>query len=306
MISTTKTKRNWEGVFGLWSQPPNKTEQERCEQAEKAIKDAIKSDASLAARTVRTFAQGSYRNHTNVRQDSDVDVCVLHSNVIFCDLPEGVTLQQVGLCPTNYKFEEYKNEVGRALVNKFGHNSISRGNKAFNIHENTYRVDADAAPCFEYRLYYFDNWGCLRCHEGTALVANDTGCLALNFPQQQYTNGIMKNEITGKRFKKSVRIIKKLSHEMEENGYTSAKNMSSFLIESLVWNSNNEWFNSQSLMIMTQDILAHLWEHTREDTTCKNWTEENGIKFLFHTTQKWERAQVNRFLFDAWNYIESR
>lgn len=306
MVAIPKTKRNWESIFASWSQPPGVAEQERCERAEKAIKDAISSDATLAMKSVRTFIQGSYCNHTNVRQDSDVDVCVLCDNTLFYDLPEGVTLQQAGLIfPTIYKFEEYKNDVERALINKFGHKNVERGNKAFNINENSYRVDADAAPCFEYRLYYINRSGYLRYHKGTALIADDTKHRATNFPRQQYENGVEKNRITGKKFKKAVRIVKKLSNEMENNGYASAKNMSSFLIESLVWNSDNSWFNSPSLQTMTKDLLARLWQCTKEDATCKYWVEENNLKYLFHPTQKWTRANVNQFLQEAWLYIEN-
>ena len=58
----------------------------RCDRAVKSIKDAVAADATLASKTVRTFPQGSYRNRTNVRQDSDVDVCVLceRSTTISC------------------------------------------------------------------------------------------------------------------------------------------------------------------------------------------------------------------------------
>ena len=64
-------------MFSAWSKPPGKTEQERCDRAVRAIKDSVAADATLAAKNVRTFPQGSYRNRTNVRQDSDVDVCAL-------------------------------------------------------------------------------------------------------------------------------------------------------------------------------------------------------------------------------------
>lgn len=306
MAVIAKTTRDWEGTFGEWSKPPGKTEQERCERAKKAIEDAIESDTTLEARSVQTFVQGSYCNRTNVRQDSDVDVCVLCEDVFFYKLPEGVTPQQVGLTsPATYKFEKYKNDVERALINKFGHNSVSRGNKAFNISKNSSRVDADAAPCFSYRLYRFYNPYHFWYYEGTALIADNTEHLLTNFPQQQYDNGVSKNNVTNRRFKKAVRIIKKLSNEMEDVGYTSAKNMSSFLIENLVWNSDNRWFDSQSLRAMTKSILAHLWKHTVEDITCKNWTEENGVKPLFRSTQKWKRTQVNQFLWDAWHYVEN-
>ncbi len=137
------------------------------------------------------------------------------------------------------------------------------------------------------------------------MIADDTRRRITNFPEQQYANGVAKNDATGRRFKKSVRIIKKLRYQMEDAGYKSAEAMASFLIESLVWNAPNHLFSATSLRDMVQGILAHLWEETRADATCNKWTEENGIKFLFHSSQSWTRAQANQFLYDAWNYVEN-
>lgn len=301
MTVQTRTRRNWEGVFSTWSKPPGKTEQERCDRAVRAIKDAVAADATLAAKNVRTLPQGSYRNRTNVRQDSDVDVCVLCEESFYYHLLPGVPGLAVQYPPATYKFGSYKNDVERALVNRFGRANVRRGNKAFDVNENSRRVDADAAPCFAYRLHV-NGW---QYHEGTALVADDTGRLITNFPQQQYENGVAKNNATDRRFKRAVRIVKKLSHEMEDAGVASARPMASFLIESLIWNAPDRLFGRPSLRDMAQGVIAHLWEHTRSDTTCGAWREENGIKPLFHGSQSWIRTQANQFLYDAWNYVEN-
>lgn len=307
-MATLLTNRNWEAVLTTWSQPPGKTEQERCDRAVRMIKQAVEADRTLGIKTVRTFSQGSYRNRTNVRQDSDIDVCVLCDDVFFYDLPTGVSTDSVGIVPATYHFGDYKRDVERALVNRFGRASVRRGNKAFDVNENTSRVDADAAPCFAYRLYFAGRSGILY-HEGTALIADDTRRCITNFPQQQYDNGVRKNKATGRRFKKVVRIVKKLSNEMADYGILSARTMTSFLIESLIWNVPDGRFGTLiaplPLHDMTQDILAYLWSHTQNDGICNGWTEENGIKFLFHGSQLWTRTQVHQFLYDAWNYTRN-
>jgi len=43
--------------------------------------------------------------------------------------------------------------VETALKNYFGSDKVIRGNKAFDIHANSYRVDADVVPAFAYRHY---------------------------------------------------------------------------------------------------------------------------------------------------------
>ena len=60
--------RDWEEQFREWAKPPGKTEQERCDNAASTIRSAIKASDKLRARSVSVFAQGSYRNNTNVRK----------------------------------------------------------------------------------------------------------------------------------------------------------------------------------------------------------------------------------------------
>ena len=67
----------WEEAFSSWAQPPAKTEQDRCENAEKAVRNAISASDKLKNRNIKVFTQGSYRNNTNVKQDSDVDIGIL-------------------------------------------------------------------------------------------------------------------------------------------------------------------------------------------------------------------------------------
>ena len=176
-----------------------------------------------------------------------MSMCVLCEDTFYYHLLPGVPGLGVQILPAAYKFGSYKNDVERALVNRFGRANVRRGNKAFDVNENTGRVDADAAPCFAYRLY-FNGW---QYHEGTALIADDTRRLITNFPQQQYDNGVAKNNATDRRFKRAVRIAKKLSHEMEEAGVASARPMASFLIESLIWNAPDHLFGRPSLRDMT-------------------------------------------------------
>jgi hypothetical protein len=44
--------RDWESVFTTWSQGPSKTEQERAENAERQIKQAIQASKKLKNRNI--------------------------------------------------------------------------------------------------------------------------------------------------------------------------------------------------------------------------------------------------------------
>lgn len=78
--------RDWEETFKRWSHGPSSTEQQRAENAERQVKQAIQSSPKLADRDIKVFTQGSYRNRVNVRKDSDVDVGVLCSDTYFPDI----------------------------------------------------------------------------------------------------------------------------------------------------------------------------------------------------------------------------
>src|SRR5579871_5163105 len=147
--------RDWESTFATWGAPPSDTEQAKCDNAERAIRKAINASAELSSRPVEVFTQGSYANRTNVRQDSDVDICVLYTGAFFSDysMSEGLNRDVLGYVAGTYSYNDFKNDVAAALVSYFGQAGVTRGKKAFDVHANTYRIDADVVPCFEHRRF---------------------------------------------------------------------------------------------------------------------------------------------------------
>src|SRR5260370_35458557 len=87
---------SWEDVFSTWAQGPSATEEQKCSNAESQVKKAIASNATLAGRAVTTFAQGSYRARANVRQESDVDICLRGNLPFFVGYPLGKGHQDFG------------------------------------------------------------------------------------------------------------------------------------------------------------------------------------------------------------------
>lgn len=303
--------RNWENEFSQWARPPGKTEDQRCENAIKAIRNAIAKSDKLKDRSLKVFTQGSYRNRVNVRQDSDVDVGVLCDESLFHFLPEGTTDETFDLAPADYKYTQFKNELEEALIVYFGHEAVRRGNKAIDVREHSYHVEADVTPFFEYRHYYKD--GTYLC--GVAL-SPDNGGLIHNYPErllnswpkipQHFENGVSKNKKTHRSYKGVVRILKKLRNEMEEAFISAAKPIPGFLVECMVWNAPNECFRGNTWDGKVQSVLLHLYWNTKNDESCKDWTEVNGIKSLFHSNQPWKRQEAFAFIDAAWRYVGVR
>ena len=295
------TPTEWGAKFVTWGSPPGQTEQDKCENAVRAVGNAIDASQALAARRIRVFAQGSYRNRTNVRAESDVDICVYCPDPFFYDLPIGATPAQFNVVtPAAYTFQQYRADVGAALVAHFGAQAVTSGKKAFDIHQNTYRIAADAVPVMEYRRFQFGAPPVL----GAAFLCD--GRLIINYPDQHYANGVSKNTGTGRRFKAVARILKRLRYEMlATNGHPSAMGVQSYELESLVWNVPSALFAvSPDVRGDVQAIVIHAWDQLETDAKCAAWTEVNGIKPLFGAGQPWSREDARTFLYDAWNYAE--
>lgn len=289
----------WEEQFNIWAIPPSKTEQEKCSNAESGVKDALANEPALNIHSVRAFAQGSYANRTNVKAESDVDICVLTTDSFFFKLPDGYSPAHFGIVtPATYTYQQYRGDIRSALVRRFGAAAIREGSKAFDVHENSYRVEADVVPCFEYRWYREGGTPL----EGTAFQTK-SGTLIVNWPQQNYDNGVKKNEATGQHFKPMVRILKSLRTEMAGQGSALAESMPSFLIESLLWNVPNEGFANPSYEADVRWCLAYIFNGTIDSFGSMLWTEVNGIKSIFESGQPWTRDQVHAFAAAAWDHV---
>lgn len=294
--------RDWEAIFTTWAQGPSATEQERAENAERQIRQAIQESNKLRNRNIRVFTQGSYRNRVNVRRDSDVDIGVLCFDTFFDYYPDENIKTQLAKTFTSatYTYATFKNELEEALVARFGRAAVTRGTKAFDIKANSYRVESDVAAFFEHRRYTSTT----NYHSGVEMIPdNYSPPRVINWPEQHYQNGVYKNDQVGRRYKRVVRILKSLSNEMSGNGIKSAKDAPSFLVECLVFNAPNNCFNYSSFKPMVREVLASLFNATINDDKCREWGEVSELKYLFRGAQPWTRQSAHQFLSDAWDYV---
>ncbi|KWX87935.1 hypothetical protein AMQ83_09955 [Paenibacillus riograndensis] len=291
-------KSNLEDTFTKWSKRSSDYEEEKCERALSMIKSAVKEDEQIKNSDISFIPQGSYHNNTNVRLNSDVDICVKLKSTVFSEVPDGMKKEDFGLVTSEYTFKQYQDDVERALVKKFGRENVKKGSKAFDIKSNTYRVDADVVACFEHRRYSRDG----TYITGTQFYTS-TGVKVVNFPEQHYSNGVKKNDETRRNFKRVVRIIKRLKLKMVEEGVEGLDNISSFLIECLVWNVPSNYFDNNSYVDDVRKILSYLYHNTKEDHLCKEWGEVSDLLYLFHSGRSYSIKEVNNFILRAFNHV---
>src|SRR5436190_606082 len=92
---------------------------------------------------------------------------------------------------------------------------------------------------------------------------------------------------TSRRYKRVVRILKRLENEMVDQGVIDV--VPSFLIESAVWNVPNSSFDYSTWTARVRAALAHIFNGTLSSdcVSSDDWLEANNIKYLFHASQSW-------------------
>jgi len=297
--------RDWESVFADWYGRASNAEQTRYENTCAAINEALRGNSRLSDYTFEVYAKGSYPAFTNVVRDSDVDIAVelttFFGNRFVLDARD-LTISDVGVTPYdgNATLPGFKDDVERALIDAFGTGPVDRGNKAIHIRESSQSLKADVVPCVTMKTWIS------RYEARTGIsLHNDSrpSETILNFPRQHLVEGTSKNDATSRRYKRVVRILKRLENEMVDRGVIDP--VPSFLIESAVFNVPNDRFASNSWSERIERVLAYVYNGTKSDdcVASDDWLEVNRCKYLFADGQAWSNADACAFALAAWRYV---
>lgn len=296
-----------EHTLAGWIGRASDAEQNRYEWTRTQIRTALDKSTALSAWSFDVYPKGSYPNFTNVVRDSDVDIAAELTGLArysFAHGAAGMSMEDFGLSryTGSYGLARFKDDVEAALVDHFPAGAVKRGKKAIHIRESSQGLAADVVPC-EQHFEYISGEG--RRRQGI-LLRNDANASQhlVNYPQQHYDQGVAKNDVTSRRFKRVVRILKRLENQMVDEGLIAP--VPSFLIESAVWNVPNRSFTHPDTWTgRVRGALAHIFNGTMtsECEASSAWKEVNNIKFLFHVAQSWTWQQAHQFADAAWNRI---
>ncbi|WP_025729710.1 nucleotidyltransferase domain-containing protein [Heyndrickxia ginsengihumi] len=312
-----------EDQLKLFAAPLSETEDQKCKNAIGMVRDALKnlgfndegkaiekmySDtyayslemrSATKNRKVRLFVKGSYANNTNVRTESDVDIAVVLESTFKVKYRPNINDSLYGFSDSTDSVQTFKDEVEIALKRKFG-KDVERKNKSIKIHGNTYRVDADTVPCMRHRDYTNDYSSDPNNFLGGIFIQSDDGQTIVNYPEQHIKNGREKNNRTKTYYKKMVRIIKKMRYIMQDEKYESSNSVSSFGLESLLWNLPDEVFTKYSIYRYAfGEVMDYLVKNTN---MLANYKEANGIKPLCNSSIEIEN--YIRFIKDLYYFNE--
>jgi hypothetical protein len=301
--------RDWEATLRAWVKPPSDNEDAKRNETENEIKDALRASPVLKNVSYKVYAKGSYANNTNVRLDYDVDIAVECTDFYYyskegvgADIRKAAAVEEAFKpYKGGYTSEDFKRDVEQALVDYYGRSAVTRGNMAMRVREKKTTLPADVVPCFEYHyIYDVDAYGTPLYYQGTRIY-KDKGGYIHNWPSQQYARGVEKNDVTGRRYKRMVRALKRLENELVKDGKISE--LPSFLMECLVYNVPNLHFNQASYVADMRAVLATIFNETLSKDKCESWVEVNERKRLFYAAQAWTYQQAHELAGSAWDHM---
>jgi len=305
--------------------PISATEDEKCRNAIRMVRDAMKklnytddnkeirmyAEESYAyaldlrqmfsGKRITILVQGSYANKTNIPTESDVDVAVILESTFTSTYRKGVLRENYGFVEGTFSAAELKDEVENALNQHFGYRGVERHDKSIKVYGNTYRVDADVVPAYRYRDYTNDWNNNPENYVGGIEIRPDSGGRIINYPEQHIKMGILKNKVTKYNYKKCVRIAKNMREEMEKYGYKISDKVSSFGIESLLWNVDVSAYTKYSsiLRYTFDEVLTFL---VGDFSNFGTYTEANAIKPLF--PDEATKTAYQKFVTDMHKFFE--
>lgn len=110
--------------------------------------------------------------------------------------------------------------------------------------------------------------------------------------------GVKRRRDTKLRFKKNVRMLKRLRNEMAEDGNNAAARVPSFLIECLVHAVEDDWFlvDEDDRYTRLCRLLFRLQVLFTDSNWVTNVVEINCVKRLFGSWQKWRPEDASAFV----------
>ena len=250
------------------------------------------------------YLQGSYKNTTNIRGDSDVDVVAQLDSTFQSDL-SGLTdyqkiLHKQAHPDATYLWENFRSDVLTALRNYFGYSAVNIGNKSLKVAGNSNRLPADVVACIQYRKYrYFNSVNDQDYIEGMLFYTLRERREVINFPKVHYQNGTAKNGRTASRYKPTIRVFKNARTYLVNQEIISKELAPSYFLECLLYNVPDVKFTSNHQNTFC-DVINWLREVDMTNFVCQN----EQVYLFGNTPEQWSSTNAKELLgelIDLWN-----
>ncbi len=250
------------------------------------------------------YLHGSYRNSTNIRGDSDVDLVVQLDSTFSFDISD-LTAEEgerAGreIIPATYLWKAFRSDVLIALRNHYETQLVTEGHKSIKLAAGSGRLNADIVVCTQYRKYTsFPSYAQARFVEGMCFYALPEWRQIINYPKLHYDKGAKKSDETNQRFKPAVRMFKNARSYMVDKGMIDEDCAPSYFLECLVYNMPSSQFaNSCEVTYLS---FIHWFCQKMIDGQLNDLLCQNGILPLFCSqAEQWSLASASRFVDQLW------
>jgi hypothetical protein len=307
-FAAARSRSDWNARLEHWEKPASDSEEAQIERAAGMVRGALLQSSWLVAEGVQVRAQGSYHNNTNIRLDSDMDLCACHPSA-HVDYGGGLSPPLVDAAlgyvligrTIGEVVQRLRLELANALSAQFGAQQVTQGSKALTVAALPgSRAPVDVVPAL--RLHCVRRTGIglassMVVVEGIIIFGTD-GSETWNFPAQHHENGKQKRARTGLRFKKLVRSLKRLRDELVEAGYLGEGRVPSFLIESLTYRVEDGYFTVEAddRYDRLRRVLYRMGEQMADPLFVTSALEVNDFKLLFGAHQPWSADNARGFV----------
>jgi hypothetical protein len=255
------------------------------------------------------YLTGSYKNSTNIRANSDVDVLVEFKSIFHSNKnelpPDQLKEFNEYYADGKYTLEVFKQAVIKGLSEHYGTENVVSGNRSIKIKGTNGKLNSDVVCCAEYREYKsFLKAKTSDYAQGITYWETNTFKQIINFPKLHYENGTEKNSNAYLKYKPSTRIFKNMKAKLIDKNLITSKLAPSFFLENLIFNAPNLKFNHSNYSEIVYEILEYL-SNQADNNKLDSFICQNKQRKLFgNSDQQWNVQDCKEFLLkliNLWN-----
>ena len=206
-----------------------------------AIRNALGRHVWPEGVRYRTYLQGSYRNNTHLRRQSDVDVVVELTSLPIRDgslLPDSQQrLLKERVPEPEYGWRLFRRDVLRAITAVFGESRIREGKKTLKLVMESPDIPVDLVVAIRYLKYakYLGKRS-YKNVESLGLYLPTERRWTVSYPHIHRRNGVGKEKSTGFWFRRCIRMFKNARARLVEEGRLGPATARSYYLECLLYN----------------------------------------------------------------------
>ena len=280
-----------EDILQGWARPGAVEASKRTHEAIRAALDAYSWPPEYS---YSVYLQGSYRNYTNTRGDSDVDIVAelrssFSSDLSILDQPEQAAFSAVYADPQD-DWCDFRRHVLIALIGWFGASAIRDDLKAIRVIGDSNRLVANVLVCQERRIYtQFESQASQRYVAGMRFQDRNTGRWIDNFPTAHIVNGEDKDADgrTYHRYKSTIMMFKNARTYLTDKGDISDTLAPSYFVEGLLYNVPDFEFGG-SYALSFGNCLKWLNRASFNGFSCQN----ELVRLFGPTPEQWDQRRL--------------